>query len=53
MQSNNYWSSTVNSGSNYWNVNLNNGNWNNNDANNNNYARAVFACRNDTVKALK
>lgn len=43
VQSNNYWSSTSNANnpSNAWNVNLNNGNVNNNDKTNTNYVWPV------------
>ena len=43
MHSGNYWSSTVNSGSDYWGVHLRNGSWGYGDAANLNYARAVLA----------
>jgi hypothetical protein len=43
VQSNNYWTSTTNANntSNAWNVNLNNGNVNNNDKTNTNYVWPV------------
>ena len=52
MQSNNYWSSKEYDSDNAWNYNFNNSKFNWNNKNNNNYGRAVLACRDDTVKAL-
>lgn len=41
FSTNNYWSSTENNSNNAWNLNFNNGSWNNNNKNNNNYVRCV------------
>ncbi len=55
LQSNNYWSSSerAENTDNAWNYNFNNSKFNWNNKTNNNYVRAVFAYRNDTVKALR
>lgn len=50
ITANNYWSSTQYSSNNAWKLNWNNGNFDWNNKNNNNYVRAVCALNKKVIK---